>query len=471
MRQHSIRVDVPGQRAPSDPLAGPAASPGDPRGRGDGLGWVTRAVFGDSRLRLSLGADAGATLAYAVVPSLERARFLLPLAGRRVTAGSVLAYNALRPPRVRAGRAAVGLLAWAGALRLTGAPVLSVHVPAGVEPGEVLLCAHLAGLLGVPGLHAAIGIRPPDPHHKPTLQLFDDAGRPRGYAKIGWNDGTRAMVRAEAACLADLPRPGGALPVVPGLVLHTRWQDREVAVVAPMPRRVRRLRGPDRPRLAAMLAVARRGGPATAPRPLRDAPLLDDWRRRAAGAPAVAPSGAHPAAMSIGEAIDAIGARDGDLACEFGDWHGDWVPWNMARHRGRLYLWDWENRGSGVPVGFDLAHQAFQTALSLHGRPAADCAAAADAALRRYGPGLGLDAARQRLVADAYLVELWLRTYELSAGGAGWNPRLHPALLHLLTERLGPGPASRAARSDVPPDQDQSKDIPSRADSAALYGR
>jgi hypothetical protein len=139
----------------------------------------------------------------------------------------------------------------------------------------------------------------------------------------------------------------------------------------------------------------------------------------------------------VDAAIDALEARDGDLACEFGDWHGDWVPWNMARHRGGLLVWDWENRAPDVPVGFDLAHQAFQTALSTHGRPAADCATAVDAALREHGPALGLDPRRQRFVADAYLVELWLRTYELSAGGAGWNPKLHPALLRILAARLG----------------------------------
>jgi hypothetical protein len=124
---------------------------------------------------------------------------------------------------------------------------------------------------------------------------------------------------------------------------------------------------------------------------------------------------------------------------EFGDWHGDWVPWNMARHRGRLIVWDWENRATGVPVGFDLAHQAFQTALSTRGRPAAECAAAMDAALRAYGPALGLDGPRQRFVADAYLVELWLRTYELSADDVGWNPKLHPALLDVLGNRLSLG--------------------------------
>jgi hypothetical protein len=431
----SAKVHVPAQRRPSDPLATFGAD--DPRTRRDGLGWVARAVFPDPRLRLTVGDPGPATARYAVIPALAGARFLLPLAGRHVTAASVLAYNALRPAKVRASRAAIGALAWAGALGLTRAPVLSVHAADGVE----LLWDHLAGLLGEPRLHAAIGIRPPDPHHKPTLQLFDDAGRARGYAKIGWNDGTRAMVRAEAATLADLPPAGGDAPWSPRLLLRTTWHHREIAVIEPMPRGVRRVRRPDVPRIAAMLAVARRGGPPAARGPLRGSAFLAGWRSRAAGgAPAAGgAAGAGRALPSVDAAIDALEARDGGLAMEFGDWHGDWVPWNMARHEGRLIVWDWENRATGVPVGFDLAHQAFQTALSTHGRPAAECAAAVDAALRAYGPALGLDGPRQRFVADAYLVELWLRTYELSADGAGWNPKLHPALLEVLATRLGLG--------------------------------
>ena len=403
--------------------------------RTDGIGWVTRAVFDDPGLRLAVGDDPAAAARYAVLPDLDRARFLLPLASRAVTAASVLAYNALRPPRVRASRAAIGLLARVGALGLTRAPVLSVHVPAGAE----LLWDHLAGLLGVPRLHAAIGIRPPDPHHKPTLQLFDDAGRPRGYAKIGWNEGTRAMVRAEAAALASRPPAGGDLPAVPRLLRHLRWHDREVAVIEPMPRDVRRIARPDVPRPAAMLAVARRGGPPSAPEPA--ARFLATLRARSAlrgpgsAAPSVGPG--VGSSTAIERAIDALRARDGEVLVEFGDWHGDWVPWNMARHRDELLVWDWENSGSGVPVGFDLAHHAFQTALSTHRRPADECAEAIDAALSAYGPALGLSAAAQRFVADAYLIELWLRTRELSADGAGWNPKLHPALLHVLAARLG----------------------------------
>jgi hypothetical protein len=446
---------IPAQRQPSDPIA--SFPDDDPRARQDGLGWVTRAVFGDPRLRLTVGEAPAATFRYAVIPALGTAKFLLPLASRRVTAASLLAYNALRPARVRLSRAVIGSLARAGLLGVTRAPVLSVEVP----PGAEVLWTHLAGLLGKTRLHAAIGIRPPDPHHKPTLQLFDDQGRPRGYAKIGWNDGTRAMVRAEAATLADLPPAGGDLPDIPRLLLHTTWHDREIAIIEPMPRDVRRLADPDRPLTAAMLAVARRGGPATPA--VEPGALLAAWRRRAAevlsevgDGPAVAgtqrPAGNDPEsrAAGIGAAIDAVEARDGALRVEFGDWHGDWVPWNMATHDGgRLIVWDWENRSAGVPLGFDLAHQAFQTALSTRGWPAAQCAGAVDEALRAHGPALGLDtAAKQRFVADAYLIELWVRTYELSHGGAGWNPKLHPALLEVLTARLRLG----AAAATPPPD-------------------
>ncbi|MGW5673330.1 hypothetical protein [Micromonospora sp. NPDC003776] len=139
----------------------------------------------------------------------------------------------------------------------------------------------------------------------------------------------------------------------------------------------------------------------------------------------------------VGAALAALAARDGATTLEFGHWHGDWVPWNLGTHRGRLFAWDWENSGRDRPVGFDLAHQAFQSALSLRGRPVPEATVELVDVLDRHGEALGLDPARRRLVADAYLVELWLRTAELAAGGGGWSGRLHPALLHVLADRSG----------------------------------
>jgi hypothetical protein len=292
----------------------------------------------------------------------------------------------------------------------------------------VLLVEHLAAALGCGRLRAAIGVRPPDPNAKPTLQLFDDRGRPRGYAKIGWNDATRALVRAEASALRGLPRGLPGHPDTPRLLLGGDWGDRALAVVAPLPRATRGLGRRRPPQVDAMLAVARRGGPATPARRFAGSPYLAHLRWRAEGA-----------GERIGATVEALAAAHGATEVEYGDWHGDWVPWNLGRHAGRLIAWDWEHHGSGVPVGFDLAHEAFQTALTLRGAPAAAAARAAGEALEVYGPRLGLGAVQRHLVLEAYLVELWLRTRRLADGGAGWNRKLHPALLDVLAARASAG--------------------------------
>ncbi|MCO1598600.1 hypothetical protein M8C17_25975 [Micromonospora sp. RHAY321] len=407
----------------------------DPRSRSDGLGWVTRAVFGDERVALTVGGDPPAghrpVARYAVVPSLARARFLLPLGAPRATAASLLAYNALRPPRVRAVRAALGGLSRVGALR-RAFPTLTVSVPAGEEPAELLLAERLAVALGGAPLYAACGVRPPDPNHKPTLQLFAPDGRPRGYAKIGWNGATRALVTVECAALRALAEVGDVPdhPATPKLLAGLDWAGQVVAVVEPLPSRVRGVPVTDRPRIAALLAVARRGRAAAPPRPLAGSPFLGRLAAEAARAASADPSGARAVA-----AVAGLERRHGHTTVEFGHWHGDWVPWNLGLHGGRLVAWDWEHSGQAVPLGFDLAHDAFQRALVLQAEPAGTAAGAVDAQLDRYGDRLGLGPAQRRLVADGYLLEMWLRTWRLADGGAGWNAALHPSLLDIVEKR------------------------------------
>ncbi|MER5454913.1 hypothetical protein ABT008_09020 [Micromonospora sp. NPDC002389] len=415
-----------------------ATATADPRSRGDGLGWVTRAVFGDERIALSVDAEppAGHTVVarYAVVPSIARARFLLPLGAPRVTAAALLAYNALRPAKVRAVRAALGAAARVGIVDRASFPVLAVAVPTGLDPAEALLAVRVAAALGDEPLYAACGVRPPDPNHKPTLQLFDGTGAPRGYAKIGWNDATRALVTTEAAALREVAAAAGVggHPGTPRLLTELSFAGQVVAVVEPLPARIRGVPVDGPPEIGALLAVARRGGPATASRPLAGSAFLARLTEQAQRSAAT--EGVGERAVT---AVAALARRHGDVAVEFGHWHGDWVPWNLGRHDGELIAWDWEHSGPEVPVGFDLAHDAFQRSVVLRGEPAAQAAGQVDAGLARHGAALGLDQARQRLVADAYLVEMWLRTWRLADAGAGWNPALHPALLETIEKRDG----------------------------------
>jgi hypothetical protein len=406
----------------------------DPRAGTGGLGWVCRALFAGDDVRVSVPgeppADGWRTVGrFAVVPDAARARFLLPVASARVTAASLLCFNALREPRTRALRWALGVAARTGAARLL--PSLTVSIPSDVDGRDRYVVHHLAERLGGAELHAAIGVRPPDPHHKPTVQLFDPTGAPRGYAKIGWNGATRALVRTEAATLAALPS-GAGFPFVPRLRYAGEWRDRSIAVIEPLPADVRAVPRPDDPYPTELLAVARNGGAATPPRPLRGSEFLIGLADGATGAVA---AGCAEAGRAVRVAA-ALRARYGEVAVEFGHWHGDWVPWNLGTHRGRLVAWDWEHHAADVPVGFDLAHHGFQRALTLDGVPAAAATEAAAAALAGYGPVLGLDAGAQRAVLDCYLLELWLRTWRIADAGAGWNTLLHPHLLDVLADRL-----------------------------------
>lgn len=452
----------------------------DPRLRDDGLGWVTRAVFPDERLRLTLSVSGGAGPAssvpdgdrplarYAVVPSIDRARFLLPLGPRRVTAASVWAYNALRPPRVRVPRALLGLAARTGVLAVTGPAVLTVSAPADAAAADGLtLVDHLATQLGGHRWYAAFGVRPPDPNHKPTVQLFDSRGRPQGYAKIGWNGATRALVRAEAAALSQVASVSGVggHPVVPGVLTAGDWAGQAVTVVEPLPARIRGVGPGTTVQVAAALAVARRGGAAAPVQPLTGSAFLARLRElaeRAAGVTTAA--GTAPAAALAADAADEAGGvaaqaqaaaavvdvqagqralaavhrladRYGAVQVEFGHWHGDWVPWNLGRYGGQLVAWDWEHSGRDVPVGFDLAHDAFQRSVVLRGEPAYVAAHAVDGQLEALAGMLGLDLEQRRMIVQSYLIEMWLRTWRLAAGGAGWNRALHPALLDVIERR------------------------------------
>ncbi|MGX6605977.1 hypothetical protein ACWKSP_28190 [Micromonosporaceae bacterium Da 78-11] len=406
-----------------------AAGAVDPRIRVDGLGWVTRALFADERLRVSVSRRSRpGEQCWAIVPSVERARFLVPLGNRRAAASSMLAYNALRSGPTRAVRAAIGALARLGATEALHFPVLRVHTPP--DSGDLTPIDHLATAMNEPSLIAAIGVRPPDPNRKPTLQLFDGRGRPRGYAKIGWNGATRELVRAESAALLSLPAdPGGDYPITPRPSYRGDWGDRVIGVTAPLPEKIRRLSDPDRPRVAAILAVARRGGAPGERRLLAGSPFLLRLRTEAETV-------AGPDGVAIRAAVDGLSDRTGAVEMEFGVWHGDWVPWNLAEldvHGAtRLVAWDFEHSGAPVPVGFDLAHQAFNTALVVGGRNAAGAVSLAGEALGRHGTELGLEPGAAELILDAYLAEMWLRTCRMAAGGAGWNTDLHPALLEVL---------------------------------------
>jgi hypothetical protein len=217
-----------------------------------------------------------------------------------------------------------------------------------VRGGDDGLAEHLSAVLGTP-VSFSISIGTARVNRKPVLQVFDEQGHCRAFAKVGWSENTCADVTAEGRALAAVTAHEYQHVVPPALLARTSWAGRPVLVIGPLEpspwRRHRRLWSPPE---EAMAELSQR---FSAP----DGKLADsDWWHRQWQATG---SLADPVARGrFGRAMEQVAAIVGRRPLQWGAWHGDWTPWNMAITGDRVLLWDWERFETGVPMGLDPLH-------------------------------------------------------------------------------------------------------------------
>lgn len=271
-----------------------------------------------------------------------RAPNLLPVGHRRALAEALVRHHAAMDTKERLVRNA----AWAAARLGLLTPVLRkrISVPRSYGDGPSLH-EELEHLLGVAPLELAVAFGPPRPNQKPVVRAIDRRGRTVAFAKVGWNDLTARLVEQEASTLSRPAMRSLRHVMVPEVIAVEEWAGFRLAVYAPLLGRP----GRSAPTWQAFHEVARLW--PTTRQPLADAPVTA-WLR-------VWPVSeeAEKAAEVLSEALD----RWGDVEVEVGGWHGDWTPWNTARHsHDRWIVWDWERSEGGVPTLFDLIHYRFQ---------------------------------------------------------------------------------------------------------------
>jgi hypothetical protein len=138
------------------------------------------------------------------------------------------------------------------------------------------------------------------------------------------------------------------------------------------------------------------------------------------------------------------------MPLRFGTWHGDLVPWNLARLGRRLYAWDWESSTPDAPLGFDAVHFHFQVEFVARGLPLGQ---AVPVAARHAAPALaelGLTAPGCGLLVVLHLIELFLRHEEARGSSGEADDRFYPAVIEVLDHELrqrasAPDTAGRAA--------------------------
>jgi hypothetical protein len=329
-----------------------------------------------------------------------RARFLLPLATAPATRAACLAYVGLRDRRTIAQRLAVAGAFAAGA----GALVAPDRLVVDRSPGSLL--THLGTLLGRPEVPmvVAMGLGTVDIVWKPTLQLFELDGTPAAFVKVGRGPVPAALVQREAKALTTWQEHPDPRLVVPDLLATGSWRDLPFVVVAPLPADARRLPAP-----VSAWAVGTLDPPVADGR-LERSPW---WARQRAKA--AASTERHV------ELLDRVEQRHADVDHAWARWHGDWVPWNLARCSRGLVAWDWEYSEAAAPAGLDDVHGRYQQHHVVHGRRIADALVRAKAP----SPWLG----------DAHVAMLVARDAELGTL-AGVEPDHRVELLDAADEAL-----------------------------------
>ncbi len=368
---------------------------------------------------------------------------MVSLAARRGTSSALTSYNSLRSGRTRIARRVLGLGLRTGLAQ----PLLRNKVDVGIasaatqaQLAEELLGEHLEQLFGRGPVVTAFG-GGSGPYRKPVLQVFSASGTPLGYIKVGWNDWARQAIARESAALracALHPMDLG----VPEFLGQSTWRGLDLLVTGPLPRGIRRLGNGSAPPDASLLREISELAPGFAGE-LAASPWWQGVRSR------IQAGVVDPAALSALElAAEHIEHAYGRVPMNFGAWHGDLVPWNLARCGSRLYAWDWESSTPEAPLGFDAVHFHFQVAFIARQRPLAEAVALTEERAGAVLGALGVPEQAHRLVAILHLIELAVRHEEARRSTGDVDARFFPAVTRVLERRIalsGGAPVPRSA--------------------------
>ena len=287
-------------------------------------------------------------------PNRRRPRLLVPVD----VPGTSSMLSGLAPRRTGIGpvRGLLQRSVRSRAFSLVGWPMLRVP---GADPGADSIENHLAQYFEAP-VRVGVMLGTRRVNQKPVLQVFDLTGRLKGYAKVGHNRLTAALVRREAAALATIGARAPRSFRAPRLIHHGEWAGLEILAMSALVADPSHGVVPQAARVSAMVETAGLAG--TTRLPLTSSGF---WRRLRH---TVATLSTAPDADRLERLAGAIEDHHrGDLVT-VGGWHGDWSRWNMNMRDGVVQLWDWERYDGEVPLGFDGLHFAAHAIRPGHGQ-------------------------------------------------------------------------------------------------------
>ena len=291
---------------------------------------------------------AGYTYArrYAALPSLQNARWFICLDTGRVAAASFSLYT----PSRRSAHVKKAIARTLAKLRVPGWYRDEIIVASRQPPP---LEAKLANLFPGETIRLALSSGAPEPaiNRKPSAAVIDGGGNVLAFAKTATSRVSRDIVEHEAEILAGravLDRPQ---LVMPRLLFAGEVDGRYVAVQSPLP-----------------------GTPAPAKFTLEHAKFLASLQsktRKAAAETNMVQSlsqriaALRPARPALADALDAVMPTLEQTPVASTIVHGDFAPWNLRTHDGKLAAFDWEYAEiDGLPL-IDSLHFKLQLGLEM----------------------------------------------------------------------------------------------------------
>lgn len=286
---------------------------------------------------------------FVAVPSARSPKLLVPRRPRRVAAGAVRNFKTAATARQRAQIGALSL-----GFRFGGQDWLPDHVVISSSHGEPEgIDSHLRDVLG-DHVHVSLYIGPARAVRKPVLQVLDDRGNTLAFAKLGVDEFTTDLVRAEATAVRRFVSYPTRVLRVPDVLHDGTWNGHALLVQSALPRGDS-VTSATKTVAEAAWELAHLGG-------VTRSNLVSStyWARLTQRVHDLAASSVSDRlARALAEIIEV----HAHTSVEFGCSHGDYAPWNMTALAGRVLVWDWEKFEHDTPLGFDMIHCDVQGAV------------------------------------------------------------------------------------------------------------